>query len=181
MMQENSSTRGPDLPSEVELPAPTAWPIVLALGTTLLFAGLLTSADVSMLGTVLVVVGSVGWFREVLPEEHHEMVPAERAEVQIVTTRTDVTRAIIAPEISRLRIPVEIYPVSAGIKGGLAGGLTEWPCSPRFTGFSGHGSIWYPINLLAGPSSTPSRYSFRWSISPLSIYCCFWSPFCFTW
>ena len=28
----------------VELPAPTAWPIVLALGTALLFTGLLTSA-----------------------------------------------------------------------------------------------------------------------------------------
>ncbi len=34
----------------VELPAPTAWPIVLAFGLTLVFAGLVTSASVSLLG-----------------------------------------------------------------------------------------------------------------------------------
>ena len=40
--------------SFVKLPAPTAWPIVLAFGITLLFAGLVTSASVSILGAILV-------------------------------------------------------------------------------------------------------------------------------
>ena len=49
------------------MPAPTAWPIVLAFGITLLFAGMVTSGAVSVLGAVLAVAGAVGWFREVLP------------------------------------------------------------------------------------------------------------------
>ena len=62
-------------PVEIELPASTAWPIVLAFGFTLMFAGLLTSASISVLGVALAVAGCVGWFREVFPYEHEETVP----------------------------------------------------------------------------------------------------------
>jgi uncharacterized membrane protein len=58
------------MPSEIEAPARTAWPLVLAFGFTLVFAGLLTSASVSVLGAVLAIAGCVGWFREVFPHEH---------------------------------------------------------------------------------------------------------------
>ncbi len=51
------------------LPAPTAWPIVLAFGITLVFAGLVTTASVSILGAILAASGYVGWFRDVLPHE----------------------------------------------------------------------------------------------------------------
>ena len=34
------------------MPAPTAWPIVLAFGITLLFAGMVTSGAVSVLGAI---------------------------------------------------------------------------------------------------------------------------------
>jgi len=64
------SEQRPRAPVEIEVPAPTAWPLVLALGFTLMFAGLLTSASVSALGVVLAVAGCVGWFREVFPHEH---------------------------------------------------------------------------------------------------------------
>src|SRR5258708_1592549 len=47
-------------PAGIELPAPTAWPIVLAFGFTLLFAGLLTDISVSVLGAVLTVAGCYG-------------------------------------------------------------------------------------------------------------------------
>src|SRR5260370_32780530 len=57
-------------PGEIQLPAPTAWPIVLGFGFTLMFAGLLTDVSVSALGAVLSLAGCVGWFREVLPHEH---------------------------------------------------------------------------------------------------------------
>jgi hypothetical protein len=142
--------RGPRAspPPAVELPAPTAWPIVLAFATTLLFTGLLTSADLSVVGAVLVVVGAVGWFREVLPHERHEIVPVGPEIAQIVTARPEVTRAAIAPEVSRLRIPVEIYPVTAGIKGGLAGSVAMAVLAAAY-GLLSHGSTWYPINLLA--------------------------------
>jgi hypothetical protein len=142
-MEEEQSTHPPE---SVELPAPTAWPIVLAFGVTLLFAGLLTSADLTVVGAVLTLVASVGWFRDVLPQEHHEMAPVEDAETQIVTARTEVTR--LAPETHRLRIPVEIYPVTAGLKGGLAGSVAMAVLA-CFYGVLSHGSIWYPINLLA--------------------------------
>src|ERR1700692_3808492 len=133
-------------PAEVELPAPTAWPIVLAFGATLLFAGLLTSADLSIAGAVLMVVASIGWFRDVLPHERHEMVPVEAEAAEIVTARPEVVRA--GPEMQRLRIPVEIYPLTAGIKGGLAGGVAMAVLAGTY-GVLSHGSVWYPINLLA--------------------------------
>jgi hypothetical protein len=91
-------------------------------------------------------VASVGWFRDVLPHEHHEAAPVEGEETKISTTRTEVTR--IAPGADRLRIPVEIYPVTAGIKGGLAGSVAMAVLACAF-GVLSHGSIWYPINLLA--------------------------------
>jgi hypothetical protein len=147
-MQEDPSTHSVNPPSKVELPAPTVWPIILAFGATLLFAGLLTSADLSVIGAALVVVSSIGWFRDVLPHEHHEMVPVEPEAVQIVTAQPEVIRAAIAPEVSRLRIPVEIYPVSAGIKGGLAGSVAMALLAATY-GILSYGSIWYPINLLA--------------------------------
>src|SRR5580658_1830300 len=100
-MQQNERARPPE---PVQLPAPTAWPIVLAFGVTLLFAGLLTSADLTVVGAVLMVAASVGWFREVLPHERHEMAPVKSAEAQIVTALTEVTRP--DSEIHRLRIPV---------------------------------------------------------------------------
>jgi hypothetical protein len=142
-MEQDESMR---VPEAVQLPAPTAWPIVLAFGATLLFAGLLTSVDLSVVGGVVLLVASVGWFRDVLPLEHYEMVPVEGSDAQLVTSRPEVQRAAV--EVKRLRIPVEIYPVTAGIKGGLAGSVAMALLACAYGVFS-HGSIWYPINLLA--------------------------------
>lgn len=47
-----------------------------------------------------------------------------------------------------LRIPAEVYPYSAGIKGGLLGGLAMIPVALIYGMISGHG-IWYPVNLIA--------------------------------
>jgi len=143
-MQEELN-RGASQPV-VELPAPTAWPVVLAFGATLLFTGLLTSADVSVVGAVLVVAGLAGWFRDVLPHERHEAIPVEEVS-PIVTERTEVQQLVIAPEVRRIRIPVEIYPVTAGIKGGLTGSVAMAALASLYGIL--HGSVWYPINLLA--------------------------------
>jgi hypothetical protein len=145
-MEQDVITQSTQSRPAVELPAPTAWPVVLAFGAMLLFAGLLTSADLSVVGAVLMVLASVGWFRDVLPHERHEMVPVKPDAAPIVTTRPEVTR--VAMEMSRLRIPVEIYPVSAGIKGGLAGSVAMAVLAVAY-GLLTHGSVWYPINLLA--------------------------------
>jgi hypothetical protein len=135
-------------PASVVLPAPTAWPLVLAFGLALLFAGLLTSASVSALGAILAVVGCVGWFRQVLPHEQHETVPVVTEAAPIVTERPEVARVAAAQEVHRAWLPIEIYPVSAGVKGGLAGSVAMAALACLY-GLLSHGSIWYPINLLA--------------------------------
>jgi hypothetical protein len=132
----------------VELPAPTVWPIVFAFGITLVFAGLVTSAPVSLLGAVLSIAGSVGWFRDVLPQEKKEAVIVKDEPVTISTVRRQVERLPVAPDLPRALLPLETYPVSAGIKGGLAGGAAMAVLACLY-GFLKQGSIWYPINLLA--------------------------------
>src|SRR5260370_1896145 len=107
-------------PSEIEVPAPTAWPFVLAFGFTLVFAGLLTSASVSILGAVLALTGCAGWFREAFPHEHEETVPVVFDAHRITTERHAVERVPVAPELVRAWLPLETYPISAGIQRGLA-------------------------------------------------------------
>jgi hypothetical protein len=157
-----------ELPGEVELPMPTAWPIVLALGFTLVFAGLLTSVSVSVLGAVLTVAGCVGWFREVLPKEHAEIVPVFAEELSLRTERQFVNKIPIAPGVARAWLPLETYPISAGLKGGIAGSAAMAVAACAF-GVLKVGSIWYPINLLAAAfyyetqRLTPAQLmSFHW-------------------
>ena len=153
-------------PITVSLPAPTAWPIVLAFGVTLLFAGLLTSASVSILGAILIVFGCVGWFREVLPHEKEETIEV-REELSVVTTsRGKVERLPMAPDLPRPLLPLEIYPVSAGIKGGLAGSMAMAALACLY-GLVKQRSIWYPINLLA---STASAHSYHFDMNALNTF-----------
>src|SRR5712675_3576288 len=91
--QLEQSSRGP---SEIEAPAPTAWPLVLAFGFTLVFAGLLTHVSVSVLGAVLALAGCVGWFKEVLPHEHEAVVPIVADDFRATTVRRVVERLPIA-------------------------------------------------------------------------------------
>lgn len=76
----------------VRLPAPTAWPVVMAFGITLLFAGLVTTTSVSVLGAILAICGACGWFREVLPHEREEDVPVVPGPPAAVTSHPHVTR-----------------------------------------------------------------------------------------
>jgi hypothetical protein len=135
-------------PREIALPASTAWPLVLSLGFTLIFAGLLTSVSVSLLGAVLSVAGCAGWFREVLPREHEVDVPVIPGEFAAVTNRPVVDRLPVAPDQLRAWLPLRTHPISAGLKGGLAGGVAMAVLACAYGVFK-TGSIWYPINLLA--------------------------------
>jgi hypothetical protein len=148
LLSAEQEVRSPRVPAEIEVPASTAWPLVLAFGFTLIFAGLLTSASVSVLGVVLGIAGCVGWFREVLPHEHEETVPVLFEEPRIATERRVVERVPVAPDLVRAWLPLETYPVSAGIKGGLGGAVAMAVLACTY-GLLKAGSIWYPINLLA--------------------------------
>jgi len=142
--QTERATRG-----TVELPAPTAWPIILAFGLTLVFTGMVTSASVSILGAIFAAAGCVGWFHDVLPHEKHESMPIVERVPMAETRRPQVARVEwMTEELDRARLPLEIYPISAGVKGGLAGSVAMALLAVLYGIISGHG-IWYPINLLS--------------------------------
>jgi hypothetical protein len=135
----------------IELPAPTAWPMVTALGITAAFAGLVTHPAISVVGIVLVLVSAVGWWREVLPEERREQITLSAVELRpraVVPSRPGIERTSIGAGGHRTRVPVEIQPYSAGIKGGVVGGIAMAVLALAY-GVIGQRSVWYPINLLS--------------------------------
>jgi len=156
------------------LPEPTAWPLVLAIGLTLFFASLVTNTILGYLGGVLVLFGAVGWFRDVLPHERHEAIPVTTEELVFTTTRTEVERlqfpgmktASNAP--GHERTPVQTHLITAGIKGGIAGGIAMiFPA--LLYGLIAYHSIWYTVNLLGGAgvaalknASTAEIAQFHW-------------------
>src|SRR5580704_4242635 len=165
MPPTGSQAEAPEVrPGTIHLPAPTAWPIILAFGITLLLAGLVTSPSVSILGAILAVTGAIGWFRDVLPHEKEERTTV-KAELTVVSTpRREVER--LAPDLPRALLPLETYPVSAGIKGGLAGSVAMAVLACLY-GFLKQGSIWYPVNLLA---ATIYAQSLQFGTTPLSAF-----------
>jgi hypothetical protein len=132
----------------LHLPAPTAWPVVLALGLTFALAGLVTNWGISVLGGVLIVAGCLGWFGQVWPNAKHIAVPVKVQKFEYTTVRTKVAR-IEVDESHRARLPVHTPSVMAGVKGGIAGGVAMiFPAI--LYGLIAYHSIWYPVNLLGG-------------------------------
>lgn len=132
----------------IHLPAPTAWPFLLALGITLIGAALVTSAYIGILGGILMVVAVIGWFREVLPHEAHEHVEVIDEPVVIVPSTEKVAR-IEVNETHRAQLPLQTFPISSGIKGGIAGGIAM-VIPAEIYGILRYHSIWYVVNLLGG-------------------------------
>src|SRR6202158_2925854 len=93
--QQNETSR---TPGTIEVPAPTAWPFILAFGATLLFAGLVTSMSVSVLGAALALAGCVGWFRAVLPYAQEEAVAVVPEDIRPTTDRRVVERIPVLPD-----------------------------------------------------------------------------------
>jgi hypothetical protein len=143
----------------VAMPAPTVWPLVTALGITLGCAGLVTHMAVSVVGLVLFLRGLVGWWRDVLPVEKHEVVPVpppERRAAPVQTQLHTVARLHLGEGGHRVHIPAQIHPYSAGIKGGIVGGIAMAIVAVAY-GIIAYGSPWYPINLLAAVAVPVSR------------------------
>ena len=148
----------------IEVPAPTAWPFILAIGATLLFAGLVTSMSVSVLGAALALAGCVGWFRAVFPHPQEETVAVIPEGIRLTTDRRVVERIPVLPDQLRAWLPVRTYPISAGVKGGIAGSIAMAVLACAY-GVLKAGSIWYPINLLA---AAVYRESLR--LGPAQLY-----------
>jgi hypothetical protein len=137
------------------LPAPTPWPLVLALGVALVFVGLMSNSYVSILGAVVLLIAAVGWWRDVLPREHHELVAVEgEAKPLAVPAAIPVAHLRVGRHSEKARVSVETKPWQAGLKGGVVGAVAMAGVA-IFFGLVIRGSIWYPINLLAA-AAVPS-------------------------
>lgn len=148
-MAEHDHT--PDIPESIALPAPTAWPMVAAFGLTLGFAGLVTSVFVTLVGIVAFMIGLIGWWHDVFPTEKHEavpVVPPEQRAAPVIPAPHRVAHLVAGVGKHRLRLPVEVHPYSAGIKGGLVGAVAMAVVACAY-GVYAYDSLWYPINLLA--------------------------------
>jgi hypothetical protein len=131
----------------VQLPAPTAWPMVFALGISLMLAGMVTHWAISLLGLVMAIPAIVGWFLEVLPQEHHVYVDVHADVLEIKSTR-DTLAQLPLDERHRKLLPLETFSVMSGVKGGIAGGLAMIVPATLY-GLIRYHSVWYAANLLA--------------------------------
>jgi hypothetical protein len=136
----------------IELPAPTVAPLVFALSIALLAAGVAMSLAFAAVGAVLFVVGLSMWISQLIPGQghvHEPRVELARRPCVVAPRPGGVIRLKVGMPGYRLRLPETIHPISAGVKGGIVGGIVM-PLPAMLYGLaSGHG-IWLPINLLAG-------------------------------
>jgi hypothetical protein len=131
----------------VPMPMSTAWPPVMALGITLIIAGMVTNVAVSVLGLLLTGMGATGWFRQVLPHEGHESIEVTEEDVLVSSGRTlRVPQAVSAGH--RQVLPEEPFRIGSGLLGGLAGGAAMTIPATLY-GLVKYHSIWYSANLLA--------------------------------
>jgi hypothetical protein len=131
----------------IQLPAPTAWPMVLALGISLMLAGMVTHWVISLLGLLMAVPAIVGWFFAVLPEEHHVYVDVHADVLEIKSTRETLAQLPL-DERHRKLLPIETFSVMSGVKGGIAGGVAMIVPATLY-GVIRYHSVWYAANLLA--------------------------------
>ncbi len=132
----------------IHLPAPTAWPFLLALGLTLAFASLVINMVIGALGVLIAIVAIIGWFRDVLPHEAHEDVEVADEMIMLLAAHEAVAR-IQVDETHRAQLPLQTFPISSGIKGGIAGGIAM-VIPAEIYGVVRFHSIWYVVNLLGG-------------------------------
>jgi hypothetical protein len=136
----------------VEMPRPTAAPLVLTIGITLIAVGVVFGPMFYVVGAVVFIAGIRSWVGQLLPGRGHiHESLAEPAQGPRGVTAAPDTVEQMRPGFPgyRLRLPERVHPISAGLKGGLAGGAVM-PVPALLWGLlSGYGP-WYPINLLAG-------------------------------
>lgn len=168
----------------VQMPAQTVWPLVLALGIALISAGVATSPALSIVGAALFLFGLGGWIHQLLPGRghiHEPLVEPARRPQQV--TERPGTVGQLRPGMAgyRFRLPLHVHPISAGIKGGIVGGLVMPIPALAYGIQSGHG-IWFPINLLAGmllpgvedlPVAQLEQFSFLYLIVAAIIHAVF--------
>jgi hypothetical protein len=143
--------RSPDQATTL-MPRPTAAPLVLALGMAILAAGVALGTGFFVVGAVVLIAGVSIWVAQLLPGQGHVheslAEPAYRPR-PVTGAAGGVERLQQGMPGYRLRLPQKVHPISAGIKGGIVGGLVMPVPALLWSLLNGHG-LWYPVNLLAG-------------------------------
>ncbi|REK10230.1 MAG: hypothetical protein DWQ37_16615 [Planctomycetota bacterium] len=135
----------------VDMPRPTAAPIVLAVGIALILAGWALNITFIIVGAVIFVAGLGGWIAQLLPGRGHALEPFETVRGRALVTGEPGRVAQLRQGMPgyRLRMPEKVHPISAGIKGGILGGIIM-PLPAMLYGLISGKGIWLPLNLLAG-------------------------------
>ena len=146
---------GPKLSSslaEVEMPQATVAPLTLSLGLAMLAMGVITSPAFLLVGVGIIITGLGLWITNLLPGRGHVheplIKPVQRSSA-VLSRPSTVEHLRAGMPGYRLRLPMEVHPISAGVWGGIVGGLVMPIPALAYGLLSGHG-IWYPVNLLAG-------------------------------
>ena len=137
----------PKQPEGIDLPAPTSSPFTCAFGVTLIAAGLVTQWIVTIVGAMIMLIGAIGWFKEVHPDNREETIPFEDDPTPI-TERNQKVLHLMQGKRHRMRVPVEIHPYSSGLWGGVIGGIVM-AIVATVGSLIEHGSLWYACNLLS--------------------------------
>jgi hypothetical protein len=139
-------------PDSVEMPKPTVAPMVLSAGLLLLAAGVVFGTAFLIVGGVVLFGGLGIWIASLVPGRghfHEELVEPAMRPKPVIGVAGAVEQ--LGPGIAgyRMQLPLKVHPISAGVRGGIHGGLVM-PLPALIYGLvSGHG-LWYPVNLLAG-------------------------------
>src|SRR4051812_34722925 len=117
--------RTPEAPADhgsVEMPRPTAAPMVLSLGLVLIAAGVATSRAFLVVGAAILIAGLGLWIAQLLPGRghvHEPLVEPSRRPRPVGGTLGAVDQLRSGMPGYRLRLPEQVHPISAGVKGGI--------------------------------------------------------------
>jgi hypothetical protein len=138
--------------ASVEVPRPTVAPLVLSLGIILLVSAAIFGLAFLIVGGVVLAAGLGLWVVNLTPGRghmHEEVAAIDRLPRPVTSARTQVERLLPSTPGYRVQLPQKVQPISAGVKGGIVGGLVMPVPALIYSLLNGH-SIWYPVNLLAG-------------------------------
>lgn len=152
MTSSSGHTSETHRPETVEMPRATVAPMIVSLGLIMAGAGVALSLAIAAVGLLLLLAGLGMWIAHLMPGKGHVEEPRVAEELRSVpiagrpgtveTLREDMPGF-------RIQVPSKVHPLSAGVKGGLWGGLVMPVPALLYGVISSHG-MWYPVNLLAG-------------------------------
>src|SRR5437870_3558049 len=113
-------------PNAIEMPEPTVAPLVLAAGMAMLASSLIAGLALLVVGGVILCIGLGMWISHLRPGKghmHEPLAAPENRPLPIKPVLGAVTELRAGMPGYRVRLPEKVHPISAGVKGGLIGGL----------------------------------------------------------